>query len=1501
MRGQFLGKQDAQRYMDTLDQKHQTIWQLAVSLRETSPDNQVAAQAAVHEADQLYQQGQRLGQTLNRYYPGTVEIPSRKPPVSLATASSNPLAETIDAISPTPDVLAQQLSAMREAYMVFFDLTQRLTRQYRRPLIPLWLRRAAAIAAAIALVYLVLFVAFPAARDYWHERQLRQAYEHGIVAYDDQNWAKAVKEFKYAYHEGPYEDSGYYLDNSYDQAARYEIGLENWDTARAYALEHIVLDYAGRVPGRAENNLHTAYFIPANECFDANDWSGTRQVLDELITAGISFEPEAEELYQKSYYAEADALSQFTSPDWAQIEKLLLMLLDRDAAPVASLASPVYELLASSYVTRAGLLMDDDTRADRWNAARAMLDPVLVAPLNTTRYISTAQTLYRDSYYQPATAAMAASDWQAALIHLEPLYELDKDFSDTSSLLARAYYNIGVEAYHAKNYSDAQYYLERTNTISANYADVPVILADTYYSHAQDVLAESPVDWTAARDLLNALLRLYPHYRDAETLLRDTYYVPALSTLTVGVNEADSATCQQARLMLLDLFALDPDFDPEADQLTDSQYATYKDALSLVHESYYCEATVALAISDLETALLPLQRLFNLSPYYKDAEVLYTQTLYGLGRAAFDAEDWPAARGYLDELHRIEPHYHDAFVLLREAYYVPAMMAFDASEWYTARTELRPLVIGDTDTPALDPNYKDARATYLETYYRRAEDAFDAGEWDTARTEARALIALVAQFDAVDLKTANYQLGDKWDSRTLLFEAYYQPGSAALTDGKWTTARVHFSELLDEVLPVYSDQTDYQDTRTLLFETYYHPGSVALEEQQWDTARTTFTSLLDIVITRTGATRAEVNYQDTRDLLREAYYRPGSAALENGQWQTARREFLGLLVLIEDWDGVVIAQANYQDAQDLLREAYYRPAMAAFDMQDWQRAREELFDLFDLIADIEQVESKDAQYKDAQEVLRRSYYVPGKMALEAQNWSVAREHFEPLVSAIDPDFEDARDLLVAAYRQPGEQALLNHDWGLARQSFDAILTLDSEDAEAATSLFTAYYEPGRQAFDEQDWGTARWHLGALAYRNMATPEVNVMLRETYIKPVETLIASGDMQAARQALISFDQQYPRQANVEDAETYERLLLATYSESFRETVALEDWYSAADLLLSENNPADNTVDRILLDKPELKREVIRRFATYWDAFAADLDVLPQTVILHSAAVNDFSVSFGSRVASGSTDGTIRIWDARNLESHAPLIIQTHTGWVYAVALSPDGRWVASTANDNQVYVWDADTGQLWYTLNGHTGWVSDVTFSADGQWLASASDDQTVRLWDTASWDTEASILTHTDRVTALAFSPDGAFLVSALVDGSLVIWDLSAQASTMIIGAADSFTGEIAFSPDSDLFATVGHDPAVRVWNTHGQLVHEWTEHNDWIRSASFSADGTLLVTVGADGFFYLWDMVSGNMLNGLSLSGAVPTRVQFSPENRHLLISFADGEFYIWSAQSDDR
>jgi WD40 repeat protein len=128
-----------------------------------------------------------------------------------------------------------------------------------------------------------------------------------------------------------------------------------------------------------------------------------------------------------------------------------------------------------------------------------------------------------------------------------------------------------------------------------------------------------------------------------------------------------------------------------------------------------------------------------------------------------------------------------------------------------------------------------------------------------------------------------------------------------------------------------------------------------------------------------------------------------------------------------------------------------------------------------------------------------------------------------------------------------------------------------------------------------------------------------------------------------------------------------------------------------------------------------------------------------------------------------------------------LRGHSQWVYCVAFSPDGRWLATGGWDRTIKLRDAATGEERFTIFAHEGFVLSLAFSPDSRCLASSSEDRSVRLWEIPSSRQIGVFHGHTDFVQAVAFAPDGRELATGGVEGTMKLWDRRTSLPVVIEG------------------------------------------------------------------------------------------------------------------------
>ena len=254
-----------------------------------------------------------------------------------------------------------------------------------------------------------------------------------------------------------------------------------------------------------------------------------------------------------------------------------------------------------------------------------------------------------------------------------------------------------------------------------------------------------------------------------------------------------------------------------------------------------------------------------------------------------------------------------------------------------------------------------------------------------------------------------------------------------------------------------------------------------------------------------------------------------------------------------------------------------------------------------------------------------------------------------------------------------------------------------------------------------------------------------------------------------------------------------------------------------------------------------------------------------------------------------------------------LKGHTEPVYAVSLSPDGKYVLTGSFDKTLKLWDRATGKKIRTLDGpqgHQQLVLCAAFSPDGRKFASGGSDNTAKIWDTpildplqpithfgsvtifpssfgktlllerAGAETPAKNLPHPNLVDAVAFNPGGTQLATGGHDGMVRIWDVAKGQQIREIKAhatpAVSPVYCLAWTPDGKQLLSGSLDRTMKLWDANnGSMLREFKGykekefekgHRDGVFCLAISPDGKLVASGSSDRSIKLWNIADGSVV-----------------------------------------
>ncbi len=277
--------------------------------------------------------------------------------------------------------------------------------------------------------------------------------------------------------------------------------------------------------------------------------------------------------------------------------------------------------------------------------------------------------------------------------------------------------------------------------------------------------------------------------------------------------------------------------------------------------------------------------------------------------------------------------------------------------------------------------------------------------------------------------------------------------------------------------------------------------------------------------------------------------------------------------------------------------------------------------------------------------------------------------------------------------------------------------------------------------------------------------------------------------------------------------------------------------------------------------------------WDLTSGEFIGSPETNGVMALAL---SPNGHTLATSEYWNSRVRLWDTSKGQPMRWLTNYEHRVW--ALAFSPDGKFLATGGADHTLRLWDVATLQQAELFLGHSGEVKSVAFSADGHMLASGSDDKTAMLWSTQPNRTETTV---SNVVSRPIFSVDGQFIAAGIGQDTVALWDAATlRVRKVFPGAREA----IAFSSGGTL-VTRGANYSLRVFDVARQAILEtiprgFSDNAD--SYAALSPDGEILATCSTDGRISFSNARTGGAVANVASGYGSLFPFNFSPNGKLL-------------------
>ena len=270
-------------------------------------------------------------------------------------------------------------------------------------------------------------------------------------------------------------------------------------------------------------------------------------------------------------------------------------------------------------------------------------------------------------------------------------------------------------------------------------------------------------------------------------------------------------------------------------------------------------------------------------------------------------------------------------------------------------------------------------------------------------------------------------------------------------------------------------------------------------------------------------------------------------------------------------------------------------------------------------------------------------------------------------------------------------------------------------------------------------------------------------------------------------------------------------------------------------------------------------------------------------------------GGRLISGNWDGTVRVYDLRGQQ--AVKTLYGHNDRVWDIALSPDGKNLASVAVGGAVKFWDLSLPDDNLTVTDSNLRGDRSCAAWDGAGRLAISDENDLIVWDSLEVPSR-KFSGHSGKLSCIRWSPNGKRIATSAFKEPARIWDAESGKTILILdtGAIDTFS--VAWSPNNELLA-VAHDNVVVLWDAEtGQEVARLAEGGGLLTSIDWHPFQDQIALGGVNTDVRIYSTKTLELVSSLAGHTQSVECVRWSPDGRSLASGSYDHTVRIWDVQT---